>query len=205
MMKSLLWILALFALAVGVSLAMRTNEGYVLLVLPPYRAWISFNFAVFLTLFAFVAFYALLRAVALASSLSQRVRKSLARRKDEKAAETFRKGLRLYLAGKPRKAIDALTDLRKSEGDWADLAASLAARIASEIDASDAQGKRPAELKPPVELEPPAETEPPVEIEPSVEPEPLAETEADEIATQEPEPPVSPEIADKHNESQEKP
>jgi HemY protein len=187
MMKSLLWILALFALAVGVSLAMRTNEGYVLLVLPPYRAWISFNFAVFFTPFAFAALYALLRAVALASSLPHRVRESLARRKGEKAAETFRKGLRLYLAGKPRKAIDAMIDLRKSEGDWADLAASLAARIASELDAADAQGKRPAELAPPVEAEP------------------LAETEADEIATQEPESPVSPEIANKHNESQEKP
>ena len=36
-MRGLFWILALFALAVAVSLGARLNEGYVLLVVPPWR------------------------------------------------------------------------------------------------------------------------------------------------------------------------
>ena len=49
-MKGLLWVLALFALAVGISLAAHVNDGYVLLVLPPYRAEISLNLAILLLL-----------------------------------------------------------------------------------------------------------------------------------------------------------
>ena len=36
-MKGLFWVLLLFAMAVGLSLVMLVNEGYVLVVLPPYR------------------------------------------------------------------------------------------------------------------------------------------------------------------------
>ena len=64
-MKGLFWILALFALAVGISLVMHVNEGYVLLVLPPYRAEISLNLAVLLAVLGFVAFHVLLRTAAL--------------------------------------------------------------------------------------------------------------------------------------------
>ena len=42
-MKGLFWILALFGLAVAVALGARVNDGYVLLVLPPYRAEVSLN------------------------------------------------------------------------------------------------------------------------------------------------------------------
>ena len=52
-MKVLLWLLTLFALAVGISLAAHYNQGYVLLVLPPYRAEISLNLAVLLFLGGF--------------------------------------------------------------------------------------------------------------------------------------------------------
>ncbi|MDR2111528.1 MAG: heme biosynthesis protein HemY, partial [Candidatus Accumulibacter sp.] len=134
-MKSLFWVLTLFALAVGVSLAMRVNEGYVLLVLPPYRAEISFNLAVLLTVLGFGVFHVLLRAIALASSLPRRMRESRDRRKREKAAEAAGEGLRLYLAGERRKAIDTLANLR-GEGAWPALAASLAARAASELGAA---------------------------------------------------------------------
>ncbi len=37
-MRALFWLLTLAALAVGLSLAARYNDGYVLLVLPPCRA-----------------------------------------------------------------------------------------------------------------------------------------------------------------------
>ena len=42
-MRTLLWIVAIAALAVGLTLAARYNTGYVLLVLPPYRVEFSLN------------------------------------------------------------------------------------------------------------------------------------------------------------------
>jgi uncharacterized protein HemY len=93
----LLWLLALAALAVGLSLAARFNDGYLLLVLPPYRAEISLNLTIILLLLAFVLFYACLRVVVLTISLPQRARRFRARRRGEKAAEAFRDALRLEL------------------------------------------------------------------------------------------------------------
>ena len=61
-MRALFWLLALFALAVGVSLAAGHNEGYVLLVLPPWRAEVSLNFFIVLLLCTLVVAYAALRA-----------------------------------------------------------------------------------------------------------------------------------------------
>ena len=158
-MKSLFWILALFALAVGLSLAMHLNEGYVLLVLPPYRAEISFNFAIVLTVIGFTSFYVFLRALMLASSLPRRIRESYARRRHEKAAKAFGEGVRLYLAGKQREAIDTLAKL-SGESAWTSLAASLAARATSELGEPEEQTR--AEPDPQVE-QPAAETfSPPV-------------------------------------------
>lgn len=45
-MRRLLWLLALCALAVGISLAARFNQRYILLVLPPYRAELSLHLAI---------------------------------------------------------------------------------------------------------------------------------------------------------------
>ena len=42
-MKALAWIVAIFAVAVGLTLLVRYNTGYVLLVLPPWRAEFSLN------------------------------------------------------------------------------------------------------------------------------------------------------------------
>ena len=135
-MKGLLWVLALFALAVGISLVMHVNEGYVLLVLPPYRAEISLNLAVLVAVLGFAALHILLRAAALTLSLPRRVRESRARREREKAAEAFGEGVRQYLAGEPRRAIDTLADVRGDE-PWPALAASLSARIAGELEVAE--------------------------------------------------------------------
>lgn len=82
-MKGLLWVLALFALAVGVSLAARTNVGYLLLVLPPYRVELSLNLAILLCVGAFVVFYGLLRAFGVARTLPRRARAFRERQRSE--------------------------------------------------------------------------------------------------------------------------
>ena len=75
-MKGLFWVMLLFALAVGLSLVMQVNEGYVLVVLPPYRAELSINLIILMALAGFVLFYALLRATTLALALPRRLRES---------------------------------------------------------------------------------------------------------------------------------
>ena len=94
-MKGLLWVLALFALAVGISLAAHFNEGYVLLVYPPYRAEISLNLTILLILGGCVSLYALLRGVALTVSLPRRVREFRQRRQREKTIDEFFDVMRL--------------------------------------------------------------------------------------------------------------
>lgn len=104
-MKGLLWVLALFSLAVGVSLASRFNDGYVLLVYPPYRTEITLNFAILLLLGAFLAIYFLLRTLALTLSLPGRVREFRARRQREKAAREFFDVARLMFEGRYAQAL----------------------------------------------------------------------------------------------------
>lgn len=103
-MKLLLWVLTLFALAVGISLAAH-NQGYVLLVLPPYRAEISLNLAVVLFLGGFMVLYALVRGIALMLSLPQRVRDFRARRQREKLADQYYDVARLVFEGRFSHAL----------------------------------------------------------------------------------------------------
>ncbi|MDR1709587.1 MAG: hypothetical protein LBS70_07705 [Candidatus Accumulibacter sp.] len=149
-MKALFWVLALFALAVGVSLGLRYNEGYVLIVLPATRVEVSLNFAILLAIFGFFVLYGLLRALFLALALPRRVRESRARRRNDKAARGFAESVRLYLADERRKAIDAVAGLR-GEGAWSAPAALLAARAAGELGDEAARKKwlaRAAEFDP---------------------------------------------------------
>ena len=71
-MKGLLSVLTLAALAVGVALAAHYNDGYVLLIVPPYRTEISLNLAMLALFAGFVIFYAVLRGLALTRSLPKR-------------------------------------------------------------------------------------------------------------------------------------
>ena len=73
-MRALLWILGLFAAAIGLVMAARYNHGYVLLVLAPWRAELSFNFALLLALTLFFLGYILLRIVSATLSTPARVR-----------------------------------------------------------------------------------------------------------------------------------
>src|SRR5487761_2549173 len=83
-MRGLMWVLAVFALAVGLSLAAHLNNGYAILVFPPYRAELSLNFAILLGLAGFTLGYLLLRLVVHTLRLPLHVRNFRARRRDAK-------------------------------------------------------------------------------------------------------------------------
>ena len=131
-MKGLLWVLALFALAVGISLAAHFNEGYVLLVYPPYRAEISLNLTILLILGSFVSLYALLRGVALTVSLPRRVREFRQRRQREKTIGELFDVVRLLFEGRYAQAMKKAADAHAA-GQSPALAALLAARSAQRL------------------------------------------------------------------------
>ena len=108
-MKSLFWILALFIAAAAIALLAHFNEGYVLFVVPPYRAEVSFNFALLGLFVGFVACYAALRALTLAFSLPERTRLFREQRRDKKALTLFLDAQKAYLEG------DYLTALKKAK------------------------------------------------------------------------------------------
>lgn len=104
-MRALFWLLVLAATAVGLSLAARYNEGYVLLVLPPWRAEVSLN--LFLVLWAGGVFviYLLARAVSHTLALPRAVAEFRRRRQQDKAARALRDAWRLLQEGRYGHAL----------------------------------------------------------------------------------------------------
>jgi HemY protein len=130
--RTLLWGIAIAALAVGLTLAASHNTGYVLLALPPYRVELSLNLLLVLLALGFAVGYALVRAVSAMLRLPRQVREYRVARRREKARATLLEALREYFAGRygrAEKAAAASLELR----EHASLAAVLAARAAHEL------------------------------------------------------------------------
>lgn len=62
-MRWLIWILLTLALAIGVSMVLGNNEGYVLIVRQPYRLELSLNFLLILIVLMFASLHLMLRLV----------------------------------------------------------------------------------------------------------------------------------------------
>ena len=128
-MKALFWTVMLFALAVGLVVAARYNDGYVLAVLPPYRVEVSLNLLFVLLAAGFVVLYSVIRLVTTAVLLPARVRDfRLARRRDHGRAALL-EALEAFFEGRYAKAEQAATRAM-SLGEPSRVALVLAARAA---------------------------------------------------------------------------
>ena len=96
-MRGLLWLLGLFALAAALAVAGRYNEGYALLVWPPYRLQISLNLLVLLLVGGFVALYTLSRVVARTMALPRAVQRYRERKSRERASQAIYDTVRLRI------------------------------------------------------------------------------------------------------------
>lgn len=135
-MRWLIRLLAIIALAVGLTLALRYEAGYVLVVLPSYRAELSLNLMILLLVAGFAATYLLVRVVSHALTLPAQVRRYRERRRHEKAQEALLAALREFFEaryGRAEKAAARSIEL----GGYAGLSAVLAARAAHELRAYD--------------------------------------------------------------------
>jgi HemY protein len=98
--RALFWLLILAALAVGLALAARYNEGYVLLVLPPWRAEISLNLFLLLCAVGFLVIHLLARAVSHTLGLPRAVAEFRRRRREERSTQALRDAWRLLQEGR---------------------------------------------------------------------------------------------------------
>jgi HemY protein len=139
-MRTLFWVLGLFAVAVGLVLAARYNTGYVLLALPDRRIELSLNLAAILIAVAFVLAYFVLRAAFLAAALPAEAKRFRERRRRDAGQGAFMDALRAYLEGRygraERSAAAAL-----AAGEAPALAAVIAARAAHEMRAFEARDR----------------------------------------------------------------
>lgn len=137
-MKGLFWVLALFALAVAVALGAGLNDGYVLLVFPPWRAEVSLNLFVLALVGLFLVLYFALRALAVTFGLPQRVRQYRERRRREKAGQVFQDAVRLLFEGRFGQALKRADEAYEA-GTARGLSALIAARAAQRMRESEKQ------------------------------------------------------------------
>ncbi len=114
-MRALFWLLVLAALAVGLSLAARYNDGYVLLVLPPWRAEVSLNLFLLLCAVGFFVIYLLARAVSHTLALPRAVAEFRKRRQQDKAARALRDAWRLLQEGRYGHAMRCAEKARSDD------------------------------------------------------------------------------------------
>ena len=105
-MRAALWVLALFALAVAFTLAARLDQGYVIIVYPPWRMELSFMLALLLLAGLGVLSYTMLHLARIALNLSGDVRAWREKKRRNKADQALLDALRAHLDGDPKKAAD---------------------------------------------------------------------------------------------------
>jgi HemY protein len=99
-MRAVFWLLILAGLAVALALAARYNEGYVLLVLPPWRAEVSLNLFLLASVAGCFVVYLLARVISHTLALPRAVAEFRQRRQQEKAALALRDAWRLLQEGR---------------------------------------------------------------------------------------------------------
>ena len=131
-MRGLFWALVLSGLAVAVALGARTNDGYVLLVVPPWRAEISLNLFIIVLLAILFVLYVGMRALAITFGLPKRVREYQAQRQRESAGFVFQDAVRLLFEGRFGQALKKATEAHGA-GTAPGLSALIAARAAQRM------------------------------------------------------------------------
>ena len=127
-----MWVLAVFALAVGQSLAAHLNDGYAILVFPPYRVELSLNLAILFGVAGFALGYMLLRLVAHTLRLPLHVRAFRLRRRGEKGRAAMLAALQALFEGRYARAEKSAGEAYEL-GEAPALSALIAARSAAEL------------------------------------------------------------------------
>lgn len=145
-MKTLLWVIAAIAVAVGlVAAAIRSSAGYVQIVLPPYRVELSLVLVVVLLAAVFAAAYLGVRLVGAMVAIPRQVREYREARRQQKGRDAMSEALQAFFSGRYARAEKAAGSAMEL-GDQPALAATLAARAAHELRAPERRDAHLANL-----------------------------------------------------------
>jgi HemY protein len=131
-MKSLFWLLAVFAAAVALVIIGRIDAGYVMFVYPPYRVEVSMLFFAIASAAVFALLYGALRVLGQAVALPAYVRAYRARRRGLRAQAALAGALQAYFEGRYARA-EKEAAVAFQGGTTPGLAALLAARAAHQM------------------------------------------------------------------------
>ena len=126
-----LWVLALAAAAVTLELAGRYGSGYVVFVVPPWRAEMSIMLFVMLLTVSFAAGYQLIRVAVKTYRLPRQIRKGKIEHERAKARILLLESLQLLFSGEFRNA-EARARTAMQHDETRDMAAAVAAWAAYE-------------------------------------------------------------------------
>lgn len=100
MLRLLLWLLALFALAVGLTIAARHNDGYVLIQWSPWRVELSLNLFIVTLLLGVALLYTLFHFIDALMRMPARAARYRLRQRRRRAVAALRDAARLYFEGR---------------------------------------------------------------------------------------------------------
>jgi len=127
-MRFAIWLLALFALAVSVTLLARLDQGYVIVVFPPWRMELSFMLTLVLLTGIFLLVSFLLHLARTALHLPEDLRNWRKRRHQTHADQALLAALRAHFAGDERRMRKHLSQAKDCTAQ--DLLAQLQASAA---------------------------------------------------------------------------
>ena len=128
-MRTLIWLIGIFAIAVGVAMVAGLNDGYVLLVAPPWRVQLSLNLLVVMVVVGSALGYALVRLISRTLQLPTRVAQWRERRRRERAGRALADSISALFEGRFAQSLKSAARAYEI-GDEAPMAALVAARAA---------------------------------------------------------------------------
>lgn len=139
-MRIFIWILILFAAAVGLAVSAQYNPGNVVLFYPPYRVDLSLNLFLLLLVLSFVVLYAIVRIIRQARKMPGRVGAYRQQRREREANAALREAVKFLFEGRfvqAEKAAGRASDQAENAGSGA-LIAARAAHAMRQFDRRDA-------------------------------------------------------------------
>lgn len=128
-MRTLIWLIGIFAIAVSVAMVAGVNDGYVLLVAPPWRVQLSLNLLVVIVVLGFALGYAVIRLVSRTLQLPTRVAQWRDRRRRERAGRALTDSVNALFEGRFSQSLKSASRAYEI-GEGASMAALIAARAA---------------------------------------------------------------------------
>jgi HemY protein len=131
-MRIFLWLLTLFASAIGLAVLARYNLGNVVFFYPPYRVDLSLNLFILLTVLSFWFLYVLMQALDFAKQMPKRVATYRQEKREREGTQALRDSLKALFEGRFGHAEKAAVRASDSPSN-AGLSALIAARAAQRM------------------------------------------------------------------------